>query len=96
MNKQQEEIFLQLCTFVGEIIGSDVVDEVGISYDTVFTDDLEMDSIELVAFAEKVKNKYGQKTDFIKWLSGLGLENIYKLSIGEVVDYIAARNDSHQ
>lgn len=96
VKKQQSEIvFKQLKEFVSDIIGSDVVEEIGISRDSIFTKDLEMDSIEIVSFAEKVKRKYGREIDFISWLSKMEFQYLYNLSIGQVVDYIVKGNDSN-
>jgi len=66
--KQKEDIFEQLKQFISEIIGTDVVEELNITYDSIFTKDLEMDSIEILAFAEKVNNYYGKTIDFTTYI----------------------------
>ena len=53
-----------------------------------------MDSIELVAFAEKVRVKYGTDIDFTKWLSAMDLDQIVKLNIGDIVNFIVDGNHS--
>jgi len=93
--KQRKVIFKQLEEFVGDIIGRDVIEEIGIAGDSTFTKDLEMDSIEIVTFAEKVKKKYGHEIDFIPWLSSMEFQDLYNLSVGQVVDYIVSNNDSN-
>lgn len=92
--KNSEAVFLQLKQFVSEIIGHDVIDEIGMSRESIFTRDLEMDSIEVVAFAEKVKKKYGHEIDFISWISSMEFQDLYNLSVGQVVDFIANGNNS--
>ncbi|MDR1203442.1 MAG: acyl carrier protein [Tannerellaceae bacterium] len=95
--KQQSEIvFKQLSRFVADIIGNDVIEEIGISQESIFTKNLEMDSIEIVTFAEKVKQKYGREIDFISWISKMKLQELNNLSIGQVVDYIVNSNGSNQ
>ncbi|MDR0429519.1 MAG: acyl carrier protein [Tannerellaceae bacterium] len=91
---QSEIVFKQLKKFVEEIIGSDVIEEIGISEESVFTKNLEMDSIEIVSFAEKVKKKYGHEIDFISWISKMDFQELYNLSVGQVVDYIVYRNEN--
>lgn len=93
--QQSEIVFKQLKEFVGDIIGGDVIEEIGISNDSVFTKNLEMDSIEIVAFAEKVKKKYGHDIDFISWISKMDFQELYNLSVGQVVDYIVSENGSN-
>ncbi len=85
---KREEVFAGLSGYVADIIGGDVVEEIGVSPESLFFRDLEMDSIQIVAFAEKVKREYGDRVDFISWLSGMTPEKIHLLSVGQVVDFI--------
>lgn len=55
IEKQKEDIFKSLKNFIAEVVGEDVAEELNIEPESVFTRDLEMDSIEIVSFAEKVK-----------------------------------------
>ena len=86
--RKKDIIFEQLKQFISEIIGAEVVEELDISYDSVFTKDLEMDSIKIVAFAEKVRNYYGKKVDFISWLYSMELNKLINLSLGSIVNLI--------
>ena len=81
-------IFNQLKQFAAEIIGAEIIEELNISYDSVFTKDLEMGSIEIVAFAEKVNAFYGKDIDFISWLYSMNLNKLINLSLGAIVDLI--------
>lgn len=87
--EKREEIYQNLLSYVAEIIGEDVVEELDVSEASVFTKDLEMDSIEIVSFAEKVKAKYGDTVDFVGWLSGMSIDELIALSIGDIVNFIA-------
>lgn len=86
---KQERIFEQLKQFISEVIGADVAEELNITKESIFTKDLEMDSIEIVAFAEKVKNYYGKNIDFTGWLSGLDLDELINLSLATIVIFIS-------
>jgi acyl carrier protein len=86
MNEQ--DIFLQLKQFIGEVIGEDFAIEIDITPDSSFTKDLEMDSIELVAFSEKVKRAWGDRIDFTGWLSGMDIDEMIGLTIRDIVQYI--------
>ena len=94
-DKQRIEVFEQLKQFITEIIGKEIAEEIEISKESIFTKDLEMDSIEIVAFAEKVKNKYGKEYDFVNWLSGMQLEQILSLSINDVIEFMVNGNTSN-
>jgi len=87
--KQQEDIFEQLKQFISEIIGADVVEELSITKNSTFTKDLEMDSIEIVTFAKKVKTYYGENIDFINWLYTMDLNTLINLSMESVIHFIS-------
>lgn len=64
LQKQKKEVFELLKKFITEVLGEDIADELDITEDSTFTKDLEMDSIEIVALAEKVRNHYNDDMDF--------------------------------
>ncbi|GLU52862.1 acyl carrier protein [Dyadobacter frigoris] len=83
-----EEIFDVLNQFITEVIGEEFVDEMDITQDSSFTKDLEMDSIEIVAFSEKVKIHFGQNINFTGWLSNMDLDEIISLKLSDIINYI--------
>lgn len=85
-----EDTFAVLKTFIEEIIGEDFKDEIDIRRDSSFTADLELDSIEIVAFSEKVKLHFGSKLDFTGWLSNMDLDGLIALKLSDVIEYIEA------
>lgn len=98
VNKKQsnEAVFNQLKQYIADIIGEDVVEQIGVTQESIFTKDLEMDSIEIVSFAEKVKGKYGREAEFISWLSSMEFQDLLNLSVGQVTEYIANGNYSNK
>jgi acyl carrier protein len=61
-----------------------------IGMDTSFSNDLELESIEFVALAEKLQERYGGGVDFAGWLSGMELDRILALTVGDLVGFIEA------
>ncbi|MFQ9316728.1 phosphopantetheine-binding protein [uncultured Dysgonomonas sp.] len=94
VKEERDLVFEVLHQFISDIIGADIAEELDITQNSNFTKDLEMDSIELVAFAEKVRVKYGTGIDFPKWLSAMDLDQIVKLNIGDIVNFIVDGNHS--
>lgn len=88
MSDVQNETLLTVAALVREVIGEDWALETPISLETRFSDDLELESIEFVALAEKLQQKYGKGVDFVGWLSGKELDEIIALTVGELVDFI--------
>lgn len=83
-----DEIFELLKTFITEVIGEEFVEDMDISRESSFTKDLEMDSIEMVSFSEKVKGHFGEHIDFTGWLSDMDLDQIIQLNINDIISYI--------
>lgn len=82
------EIFNLLKQFITEVIGEEFVEEMDISMDSSFNKDLEMDSIEIVAFSEKIKAHFGDKIDFTGWLSNMDIDELIGLKLGMIVNFI--------
>lgn len=89
IEQNKAEILATLSEMIKEVIGEDWVSETPITMETSFVSDLEVESIELVALSEKIQAKYGETVDFPSWLSGMELEQIIALTVGQLVDYIA-------
>ena len=89
MDERKAEILATIAGMIKEVIGEEWVAETPITMETTFVNDLEVESIELVALSEKIQAKYGAEVDFPSWLSGMDLDKIIALSVGDLVDYIA-------
>jgi acyl carrier protein len=84
-----EEIMETVGRMVTEIIGEDYLMDIPITAETSFSDDLEMESIEFVALAERLSDHYGDTVDFVGWMAEMELEEIIALTVGQLVDFIA-------
>ncbi|MDR3307847.1 MAG: phosphopantetheine-binding protein [Coriobacteriales bacterium] len=84
----QGDTFSGLQAIITELIGPDVAQIVGIRRDSTFSNDLEMDSIQIVSFSEKVHERFGDQVDFVTWLSHRPLESLISLTVGDVADLI--------
>jgi acyl carrier protein len=71
-----------------EIAGDEILIAGPISVSTSFNGDLELESIEFVALAEKLQQRFGERVDFVGWISGKELDQIIQLSVGELVEFI--------
>jgi acyl carrier protein len=80
-------------TTVIRLIGDEVL--IPISAESSFGNDLELESIELVTLIEKLQEEYGDRVDFISWLSEKDLDDLVKLTVGELVEYIDRCLSSH-
>jgi acyl carrier protein len=83
-----DEIFDLMKQFITEVIGEEFVEEMDITQESSFTKDLEMDSIEIVSFSEKIKVHFGEQIDFTGWLSSMDLDQLINLNLGMIINYI--------
>lgn len=83
-----EELFTLLKGFITEVIGEEFVEEMDITPESSFTKDLEMDSIEIVSFSEKIKAHFGEQIDFTGWLSSMDLDQLIDLDLSMIINYI--------
>jgi len=86
--ESQQAILATVAGFIREVIGEAWADDVEIGLSTSFTDDLELESIEFVALAEKLTGRWGDNVDFVAWISGMELDDIIGLTVGDVVEFI--------
>jgi acyl carrier protein len=72
---------------IEDVVGPELTADQAIGMETSFGDDLELESIEFVALAEKLQARY-EDIDFVSWLSEKELEEIIELRVGDLVTYI--------
>ena len=57
-------------------------------------DDLELESIEFVALAEELTERYGEQVDFVGWLADLELDALVTMTVGQLVEFVAGCLDA--
>jgi acyl carrier protein len=84
-----ERVLADLREILTEVIGDDLLlDDLGM--ETSFDDDLQLESIEFVALAEQLLERYGEQVDFVGWLAGMELDEIIALTVGQLVDFVVS------
>ncbi len=88
MHHTPESVLTVVSKLVREIIGEDWANDLEITMTTSFSDDLELESIEFVALAERLKEVFGEPVDFAGWLGQMDLQQILSLKVGTLTEYI--------
>lgn len=70
------------------MLDEDGLEDIEVAMDTRFTDDLELESIDLVTLAGTLQDRYGQKVNFAEFVADLELDEIIGLTVGQLVRYI--------
>ena len=76
---------------IRESIDEDWIEDFEIDAETSFNNDLEIESIEFVAIAEKIQQHYGKDLNFIEWLNTLSLDAIIGLTVGQLAEFVEQR-----
>jgi acyl carrier protein len=84
----REEVLATVEKLIVEIAGEEITLLAPIAMETSFNKDLELESIEFVALAEKLQQHYGAKVDFVGWISTKELDQIIALTVGDLVELI--------
>ncbi|MGX1849395.1 acyl carrier protein [Streptomyces sp. NBC_01456] len=79
-----DEITDMLVSVVGEELL--IVGEIGPA--TTFNDDLALESIEFVALAELLQDRYGSSVDFLGFLAEKDIDQILAMSVGELAVHV--------
>lgn len=73
---------------LSDVIGEEFFAEYDVSSESTLTGDLEMESMEIVELAEKIKNYYSGKIDLSEWMAKLSLEKLVALAVGDITGFI--------
>lgn len=85
---EPDAVLDELRAMLTEVIGPDELFGIDIELDTAFEADLEVESIEFVALAERLEARYGSRVDFVGWMASKELDEIIALTVGDVVAFI--------
>ncbi|MET7933139.1 acyl carrier protein [Streptomyces sp. NPDC005322] len=64
------------------------LDDIEVTMETRFTEDLELESIDLVTLAGSLEARYGRQVNLAAFVADLELEEIIDLSVGQLVRYV--------
>ncbi|OJF15720.1 acyl carrier protein [Couchioplanes caeruleus] len=87
MPTDQTAVLADVSSMLRSVLG-DFGDDAEITMDTTFSDDLGMESIDVVSLAGRLQARYGTSVNFALFVSGLDVQSVGQLKVGELVDYI--------
>ena len=87
MSHDQKDVLEVVRQFILAVMDEEE-DEIEVELNTSFQDDLELESIEMIALGDELQNYYGDRLDFAHWLSQLSLQDLMALSVGDLVQWI--------
>lgn len=85
----ERSVLAEVTTMIHDVVGQEYADDLDITMDTTFQDDIDLESIEFVALADKIRLSYGSSVDLVGFLATMDVDDVIALSVGDVVRLIA-------
>jgi acyl carrier protein len=82
-----EAVLEQVKKTLIEVIGEDYLLDVPITMETAFEADLELESVEFVALAERLQERYPD-LNFVNWVADMQVDELMTLRVGQLVEFI--------
>ena len=70
-----------------DVVGRWYYEECQAGLDSTFAEDIELESMEVMEIAERLIETYPD-VDFVTWFSGMELEELVEITLGDVVAFI--------
>jgi acyl carrier protein len=83
------EILAEIAGMLVDVVGEEILLVGELTHDTSFNDDLALESIEFVALAERLQNRYGERVDFMAFLAGMDIDEIMGMTLGDLASHLA-------
>ncbi|MFD9482546.1 acyl carrier protein [Streptomyces sp. NPDC059991] len=84
----EEQVLAEIAGLIVEVLGDYAPDPADIRPDTLFGDDLELESIDLVMLSGHLEERYGERVNFAEFVAGLEIDAIIALTVGQLVAHV--------
>jgi acyl carrier protein len=85
------DVLDEVVRMIEEVVGEDVLLGIEVTPDTTFSDDLGLESIEFVALADRLRERYGDRVDLVAFLGDMDIDEIMAMTVGQLVDHIESQ-----
>lgn len=84
----EEQVLADIAGLIVEVLGDYAPDPADIRPETLFGDDLELESIDLVMLSGHLQERYGEQVNFAEFVASLEIDEVIALSVGRLVDHV--------
>ena len=81
----------EIRTILITVLGDYVLDDVEITGDMSLTEDLGLESIDLVTIGAMLKERYGSQVNLAAFLAEMEIDDVIALKVGTLVDFVTDR-----
>lgn len=82
------DVFDEIVRILTDVVGEDFLLDTEITPDMTFSDDLAIESIEFVALAEKLRERYGEQVNLVSFIGTMEIDDIVAMTVGDVARYV--------
>ncbi len=83
----------EIAVLLAEVTGEDAAWLAGIDERTCLDGDLLLDSIELAALGQRLRQRHGDRVDLVGYVAGLDIDQIIALTVADVAAYVATTSE---
>ena len=88
LSTDPDTVLADIAGMLRRVVADLGLDDVEITRETTFHDDLELESIDLVVLSGALREHYGERVNFAEFIADLELDEIIALTVGRLVDYV--------
>jgi acyl carrier protein len=83
-----ETVLAEISGILRALLDEYGLDDVEITMDTRFHEDLELESIDLVGLSAELRERYGDQVNFAAFIAAFELDEIIAMTVGQLVDHV--------
>ncbi|MEY9944789.1 acyl carrier protein [Kitasatospora sp. GAS1066B] len=87
----EPEVLAEITAMLAVVLADYGLNEAEVTMESRFTDDLELESIDLVTLAGQLQERWGERINFAEFIAGMDLEEIIGLTVGRLVSHVVDR-----
>lgn len=87
----EEQVLGEISTMISALVEDYGLDPAEITMTSSLTDDLELESIDLVSLSERMQERWGDRVNLAEFVAGLDLDDLIDLTVGRLVGHVVDR-----
>jgi acyl carrier protein len=87
----ETEVLAEITGMLAAVLDEYGLGDTQVTMESRFTQDLELESIDLVTLAGLLQERWGERVNFAEFIAGMDLDEIIQLAVGRLVGYVVDR-----
>jgi acyl carrier protein len=83
-----DEVHQTVVNTIVEVVGQEFYEESEITLESTFSEDVELESTEVMEIAERLMETYEDKVDFVAWFGEMELEDLVDLTLRDLIEFM--------